>query len=611
MLAFLVFPLAVPGNAFAYRVNGVVEFSYMENRFKVGDTLTSDHVWTQTYRVNLQNYFLDPRAMTYNVDIGYSTFNHATGQDSRSLDYGLDATFFPGMKVSGDAFARNNSTTVQSESNIAGYEFRSKSYGATMNIALGGGGNTAVNNNNNNNSNSDNSARRTRFFSLPDLSLSRTHTDNNSFNAASPLHETLDITRASANSRMQALGDISLNVQQDEFRNLTDSSSYDAKTADIISNLEVSPEATAAIVGRYTDRTVNNIAGFASWNRTWGANARLDFKEKDRFKHNYQYGFTKQGATGFDSTSQSVLAAANYSLSDAVIAQGSINYTTSEYVTRSSTSVPVTSKSTADSSSAAAGITYQKMHTPAFLNPFVANTHYGFNLGYTSYSGVGSGFSYGNDIGLGLMSTGWQLENLSIDLSYQNARDLSPAHHDLDVQSYRMNFTSRRVERTTIKASITYTEQYIRSAATLTQFTATQTANTSMKSLLYEVNADHAVTNHLNVTAGASRGETKSSQYASISQLQASTVSSTDDQIYLAANFSYPLSRYLNYSANARTEYHHTQTTRTQIEDVSMKLDYRIRMVFIGTEARLRTEKPEGSARTEQQYYFVKLTRPF
>jgi len=612
-LAFSVLQAIVPGTVFAYRVEGVVEFSYTENQTKVGTIQSNYNAWSQTYRAGFSDYFLDPRAINYNAAIGYTAITVNSGQDSRSLDYSLDAIFFPGMRVSGDAYARNSATTVHSDSNIAGYEFHAKSYGATMNIALNKGGMATSNNNNYSNNNNSNIASGPKHFvSLPNISLSRTHTDNNSLNPVNPLNETLDVTRASAISQINSLGDISFDGQQEEYSNLTTHSSYDTKTANISSNLELSSAATAAIVGRYTERTTDNIAGFASWDKTSHVNTRLDFKEKDRFKHNYQYSLTKQNSTGLDATGHSLSAGANYSVSDAISTQGLLNFTTVDYVSKSTTT---SAKNAADSSTANVGINYQKVHTPAFLNPFAANTHYGLTMGYVSYSGVtvnGSGFLYGNDVGVGLMSTGWQLENLTLDMSYQNTQDLSPTHHNTDIQSYRLNFISRRVDRTTIRASITYTEQYIRSAVTLTQISAAQASNQNMRSMLYDINADHAATNHLNITAGASRGEIKSSQF-SISNLQGatSTSSTIDDQLYLAVTFNYPLSRYLNYNAIARSEYHHTQLTRTQVEDLSMRLDYRIRMVFVSGEARLRVETPSGSPRSEQQHYFVKLTRPF
>jgi hypothetical protein len=623
--------LSVPGSdAFAYSVSGVVDFSYLDNIVKQGNARTEDQSWTQNYQTSFQDYLLDRRAINYNVDLGYAVTTHKNSLDSRNLNYGLSTSFFPGMKVSGDAFLRDGLTTVQSNVDIAGMQYKTQSYGGTVNFALsrGRGFNGANNYNSNNNSESNNTASPNRLFTLPDITLARVHTSSEAVSTLNPLHESLDTTMASARSRIQDKGDINLDGQMDKYRDLHNNSSYDAHSLNLSSTLAVLSDATFGFVGRYADRTTDNMAGFSSWERSLYVSSRLDFKEVKGFRHYYYYNLNEQTAAGSKSVSNSLNAGANYTLSESWSAQGAAsiaNAQSSLNSTQTATATSLGSKATQDSVAVSTGVAYQKTQTPAMLNPFVLNTRYSFNIGYGDYSSSsstaqagtvlsGTGFFIGNTAGVGLASTGWQTENLSMDYQYQNKRDFSPVHNDFDIQSLRLNFTSRRFEKTTLHAIVTYTDQRYKSNNISTDPLAPIQNNTqNSQSTLYDTGADYAASNYLTLSAGASRGDTKSNTYtlSQLTPVQSSSMSALDDQIYGSANFSYPLTRYLTYMANARDEYHHSRNTNLRVQDVDMKLNYRIRMLLFSLDAHVREEDPSGSPRVEQQYYFAQVTRPF
>ena len=162
--------LGLPVQASAqYRISGIVEFSYRDFQTKTNGVVASqEQYWSQLYRVNLDGPFLDPRFMRISGGVGYSLLTYKDGPDRDTLDYFLNAAFFPGMKISWNLFGSKSTQTIDNTESIAGYDVTTTSYGATLFYRPGNGANSRNNRNNNRNANGG---------WLPSLDISRIHTD--------------------------------------------------------------------------------------------------------------------------------------------------------------------------------------------------------------------------------------------------------------------------------------------------------------------------------------------------------------------------------------------------------------------------------------------------
>lgn len=172
-----------------YQVSGIVEFSYRDYETKIGNDKTSSSSFTQYYRANLTNYIFDPRFLQLTAGVGYNVTS-SKGGDNSTLDYDIVASFFPGQKIQGSAYWRKADTTIQSNSNIAGYDINTTSYGANLIARLslfsrrnGRGSNDNVNNNANSEGGS---------FIYPDIVLTYGHVDSESLNSAFSSRESRD-----------------------------------------------------------------------------------------------------------------------------------------------------------------------------------------------------------------------------------------------------------------------------------------------------------------------------------------------------------------------------------------------------------------------------------
>jgi hypothetical protein len=597
-----------PGRAVSqYRISGVVEFTYRNLETKTANSSSSNPYWTQTYRANLRGDVLDPRFMTFSGGAGYSVYTYKNTSNSSVADYSLNTAFFPGMKISWNLFGSRSVTSVESSVTIAGYDVTTNTYGATLNLRLGSKGKS--------NNNWGNNGGGTF---LPDMTLTRIHSESESLSAMVPLQETRDDTRAALNYRFGAAADLRLDGAIEQYENQLNNSSYETKTANAASTIRVSPGADLKISGRITDRQTENITGFAM-EKTWAYNTTLDFKEKNGKSHYYMYDFSEQKSPSFDYTRQKAVARYSKKVGEDWRLQGGLNYGVEDYVQEPAAPIE---KSRLQTGGLLGGAAYLKKHTPAFMGALSFNASYDLTMGasdITSETGgpEGSGRYYMNNVGLGIGSAGWKNENVSLHYSFNNKRDHSPVENNAWQHAYRFTVSTQRIPRTAIRASLSYTAQENRNAvvtpfssSTIPTFGSQVSTNEQRRSWIYDVTAEHAVSTYVNFTAGASRGQTNSTYYYTLSTLP-SLVDSLDEFYYGTANFVYPITRNLSYRAQLREEYRRSQTDDTQGRQVNMFLDYRIRRIFITAEYRWRQDIPENSFRTEQQYFYAKLSRPF
>ena len=621
-----IFVLVPAGRALAYTVSGVVEFSYRDYETKVGGIRTHDYSWTQNYSAALQDYLFDPRVMKFRTSIGYSVISKKSHPYSSGLTYDLAADFFPGMKVSADAHAKQSISTFYGNDTISGYDVETTSYGGTLrfNLSKPGRKNNNNTNSNNNNNNNNNTSSKSSLV-LPDITLSQNHTDSKSLSALNPYHDTLDTTGATLFYRPNAAFDLNLNGGIDKFHNLTTNSSYENKTANFTSNAALSKDVDFRMDGRLTERTTHDVFSSTTgstesdkYDKSWTYNALLDFKEKDRLHHFYKVSANNEQSTGVNASAQAAEAGMTYKILEELQFVGGINYRNQEYVQKA-TAVSADTKYKLETEGLQSGLAYGKAYRPDFLGPFTLRTNYAFNVGYSRYSSdndaaTGGGGYYTNTAGLGISSTGWQKEVLTLDYAYSNKRDLSPLKNMTESQSVRLNFLTRRITRTTIRALASYLEQKNSSAITSVLLSNTAQGQRN-RTLTYDLSADYSATDYITLSAGATRGEQRSNTYTLATAYFNTVNSNTDDIVFGNASLNYPVTRNLMFRLTGREEKHHTitnsKTTNWKRDTAGVNIDYRIRQVFVNIESKWQMDTPNDGQKTEQTYSYIKISRPF
>lgn len=621
---FLLLPalliLVFAGEARAqYRISGLVDFSYRHYESIIGDQKTSDEQFNQLYKAGLSNYLWDPRFLRFSGDVAYnltsSSANNNDGQDMRSLNYNLYTSFFPGMKISWDLFGTKATNRVESDTNIAGYETDTTSYGGTLHLHLGTRSGAGNNNNNRNNNNFNNNQGWTRITPLPDITLSRIHTETESLSSVNPQEETRDNTKASLIYRYNSLMDIMFDGGLEEYKNLSTGASYDLGTANLTSLIRLSPGSDLNLVGRRTERTTANIPGYDSTVTDSDYSATLNFREKNGITHFYRYNYRTSQATGSDYTSQRAEAQIIYRYNTDLSFRGGVDYSVSEFLRKASLSLPE-EKSRLETGGVLTGVSYNKLYTPQFLGPFGFNTSYDFTTGFAKLSNQntvqedGTGWYYSNSAGLGFRSVGWKEETASIGYLYSNKRDYSPINNDTEQHGYNLSVSTNRIPRTTVNAAGNYSVQKSRVDTGGVFLTQGDSTKLQYRTVTYNINAVHSVTSYFRLTAGATRGNSTSLTTYTLSTLP-SMIATEEERYYAGANFIYSFTRNVQFRASFNEEYRTVGAVDTTSHQANLNVDYRIRAIFISLEYRLRQDVPDNSLRTTQQYYFAKLTRPF
>jgi len=180
-------------------------------------------------------------------------------------------------------------------------------------------------------------------------------------------------------------------------------------------------------------------------------------------------------------------------------------------------------------------------------------------------------------------------------------------------QSYRADFLTRRIPKTQIKASASYSVQDTSANTNDAFYIMMGNQNTLRRTVLYNADIGHAPTQELRFNLGASRNNESASQTYTLSTLQPSTttVTSTIDIIYFTANYSTFLTRSLNYNAELREERSTVQHHDIEAHQISQYLNYRVRSILMSLEHKWRQDNPENGPSTTQQMTFFRISRPF
>lgn len=631
----------LPGIASAqyYRVSGVVDFTYRAYETKSGDGRSSSEYWTQNYQTGLAGFVWDPRFMLFSSSIGYSIYTSDAGSDSDALNYSLSANFFPGRIISWDVYGRRLVSTVDSldsgSTSIAGYDINTTTYGGALNLHLGSLGRNGrrYNNNRNNNNNNNNNAGNGLSLLVPDISLSHDHIESESFSESSPYHEVRDNSKAAFYVRRSTYNFV-LSGAIEDYLNKVDYSSYTTKSGSLTSRIAVSKNGEFTLNGDISDRQTENMTDYNTMDKSQSYDAMLKFKEMDNFQHYYQYYYSSRETEYSVYNKHNFSGTASYKFTKEVEAHTGLSFSSFDYHSDAHDSYAEES-SAVEAGSILLGATYRKQYKPDFMKAFSINTSYDFTLGFANYTDKvddpadegdgksGSGPYYTNSAGLGLQSLGWSRETASFGYYYSNKRDSSPIHNNGKSQAFHFSFSSTRLPKTTVDINGQY--QVVNNKSELGSLFVNGSGNEDgfaqyQRSNTYSINFNHRVSTFVAADWGASRGATMSNVYSlstlSTSDNTSDATESMDTAEYLSATMGYPFGRNLLGRLTAREEFRTTEAsegsvTRTETRYTVLNLDYRYRAIFVNAEYRWRQDIPDDTARTTQQYFYVKLTRPF
>lgn len=619
-----------PTLAHAYTVSGVVDFTYTSYQIRTGNVTISNTTFNEHYQANVNGFIFDPRFLRLTAGVGYNRTHSKTNSDYNSMNYNVNASFFPGRMVSWDLYAGQSTIKIQNSSNIAGYDVDSINYGAALSLRLSKfrsrfTNNNYINNNNgNNNNNSNNNSNNNQVgrrpwtgLSYPDIFITRDHRESESKSFQNPLHETRDNTTATIIYRINSTLDMRLSGTAEDFHDLRSSSSYKTRTADLFATVKVSPTADLKINGNRYERTVNNITGFDnSPTQSEKFGMHLDVREHNRIAQNYGYDYYNTNVGGADYTSQVVSGYVKYKLLPELALFGRLNYSESEYV-REATALAPENSASMKSGGLSAGANYKKIYAPSFLDPFVLNTSYEFSTGATKMStltegDVGSGIYYQNTANFGLVSSGWKYENLGFDINYISRRDHSPLNNDSLLQSYRITANTQRLPRTVISANVAYRIRETSASSIAGVFSpVAEGSDQSSRSLDYSASVAHTLNQHVNLSAGATQGRSDSHTAYTLSNLT-SDYHSKVLQTYAQALFNYAFTRDLRFNASIREEQRQTETAADIISyQATIAINHRLRALAMSAEWRWREDITDHMPRVFQQSLMLKVARPF
>jgi hypothetical protein len=598
-------------SAFAYRVSGLVEFTYRDTETKYGDARISDSYWTQLYRADIQSHVWDPRFLQFNAGVGYRMLTRKDGPDSSILDYSLYTSFFPTMKISWDLSGSKSTQSVKSEQSIAGYDVETTTYGGTLRLR------PSLRNGSRNN-NTGNSG-----INLPSFTFSYFDTESQSLSAANPLDEKREDMRANVYYQTNSAFDINLDAGLERYENFISGGTYDLWTGSLGSHIRLSPGADLRLTGHVNDRRTENIAGAQSKDATYDGEAYLDFKERDGFQQYYRYAYNDRTIDTTRYIMHSGDARYLHRLRPDLRIEEGLEYRQKLYIRDSSGPSDPGVDAVDESGGVRVGVLYGKEVAPAFPGPLALNAGYSFGTGFSDQESKttgeeGQGWYYRNDVNVGISSSKWENENLNLNYSYSNQEDNSPINNDYWQHTLQFLVLSRRITRTTLRANVVYItlENTSETGIIFTSFPDFSPlpankggTNQRRRSVNYDAGIDYAFPEYLTLSVGATRGKGNSTTFT-LSTLPVTSIQ--DDEIFYGnATIVYPLTRRLVFRSILREEYRTSLTTDTQVHQAELYLDFRFRQLFFSLEYRIRQDVPDNGLRVTQQYTFARLSRPF
>jgi len=620
--------ITLPGQAMAYFVSGVVGYTYNYTETKTGNTRSSYTSMAENYQANTGGFLWDPRFIRFSAGVGYNVYHANT--DSRSLNYNVQALFFPGLKIFWSLYGMRSEDTVESSPGVPGTLVTNSSYGGVLNMYLNkrrSRGNNNNNNNNNNSRNNNNNGRNNnnnnnygnnrggrRGMVLPDIVITYHHSDANSSSSLRSLSESRDNTTANVSYRFRKF-DLNLDASWESYTNKISKGGYDNKSLGFQSNIFLFRNATLRFTGQVAERSTNNMTGFAARETSDSIGAVLGFKERYGFVHAYNYAYTSLQTASADYTTHSLGANVAYKLIEDLTLVGVANRTTSLYQQKQSNLVLTSERVRVETESVSGGTSYKRIYAPGFLTSFLFNANYDFSAGYNKYTNVttgesGSGSFYSNAAGIGMSSNGWEYESLALDYSLSMTRDFSDLTSDKTSQSYKLSLNSSRITRTTVRANASYSVIDIRNNSTVVSYMQPY-VHQQHRSSSYDASAVYTANANLSLTAGATRGKAKSTTYTLSTLEPPSALETSEDTYFAGADFSYQMTRNVSFSVAARDEYRSSQLIKSEDYQINSSIDYRIRLIYLTLSHTWREDVPENGLRVFTQAVAVKVQRPF
>ncbi len=627
------------GPAHAYRVSGSVDFTYSFYKTKAGGNVSSDQMWSHTYNVGLSDYLIDRRAIQYSASVGYSELDSKRSSSSNALDYNLQLSLFPGMRVSSSLYAHQSFNRVPSNNNISGMVAQTRSTGAAMYVRLSRGASKGNNNNNNNNKNDNNNNNnddgdnndsnnskksRGRFaFSFPDISITHDRSETETQSMVNPLHTSTEDSKAQLYFRPHSDINVTLGAGLKKYNDMTHVTSYDEQTFDLGSNYKISNNSHLMINGLMMEGSNRGFAVNDTHTRNAMYNMALNVQTDPKISQNYRYYYQEQDSTGIQTKMQQGTAGVGYALHENIRLNSTLGQGRQEYLLAAQVNLPE-QKGVTETTTFQTGAAYNQRHTPGFMGSFAVVTMYSFNVGYanTTYSSSintplpvsANGFYYVHDAGLDFVTTDWQQESLSVGGHLSRRRDHSALPSDADTNTLRMSYSSTRLAKTIIRIAADYNE-YESLSAVITPLNESKNSYQQGHATTYNLSVDHHVSGYLALSSGAARGRATSSTITepfgpSLPSLEQSTWS-MNDSAFASANYTYPISRILEYRLSLREEYLKSPTYHSQASDIDMNLNYRINRIFVSLQFRWREDMPSNAQRSQQELLFARLSRPF
>ncbi len=608
--------LVLAGTVHAYTVSGLVEFAYRDYETKVGQQKTSWSEFVQSYSISAETFVFDPRLVVVRGGIGYAITTHSGSANTDVLSYNVAADFFTGMKYSFGVDAAKTTSTVSPVGSVQ-YDLTTTTYAAKAALDLARPGGNGNNNNNNNNGNNFRN-RSSGPFPLPFITLEQRHTEADSTSPVYPQSETRDETKGVLVYKLAENLTVNMNAGLEKYNDGALNQSYDTKSGDLLATWLVTPRSDFNVTGRLYQRDTNNITGFLQEEKSNALGFTYNVAEVDRIAQNYWYNVSSLRNPVASQDAQNGGAKIWYRVDESLRLFAGLNYGESDYVQFATFTAPEQDYKIT-TGSADVGAAYSKIYAPEFMRPFLFHTDYDFFSGFshassTSAAVAGNGTIYGNNLALGVLSNGWVNENLTLDYRFSNRRDSSPAAIDLKQNSFIASLSTRRITKVVIGLTANYTNSTT-SSNVPNNFTAlVANSQQSRRQFSYNVNADYTPTDYLIFSGGATRSR-YTSQFQTLSTLGAPLNSSSDDlDFYASALFNYNFTRQLDYHINLRHDYRVTElavNTRYTQDEFRTWLNYRIRMIYLSLEYRLREWRTSNSPDTTEQYIFTKLSRPF
>lgn len=622
-MSAIIIVFASPAHAY-YFVNGLIDFSYTYYETKTGNATTSSQSWSDRYALQFGSSVLDPRLLQITAGVSYWTNRLDQAPDQDNTTYNFGASFFPGSMISWSLYSAKNVQNIPSQNSLAGYDVETSTYGGTMNLSLSRARKRSNNNNyygnqNNNNANYNNNTARGYTLALPDITLTAHHTESQSFASLNPLHETRDNQSAVVLYQVTPFIRLNFDGRREQYENLMTQYRYETTTMDLLADVRISPKTSFGLDTRMTERLFNTASGEESKHRGTAYDAHLDIQESRRLQYYYRVYYAEYQGTGYENAATSGTAQIRYYVLPELMITTKVDYTELDYVGAATVVSPETNNNV-KSGALGVGAQYLKEYRPEALDPFIVRLGYDFESGFHDVvdqvnNQTGRGRFYQNSANLAVQSTGWRYESLQFDFNVFSKRDHSLLGNNTFAQTYRLSLSTSRIRDSRFNANASYSLSDTSGGVAPGPFLTPVSGSTyDTRTLQYGINFDRTLSSYLTLMVGANQSKTDSETNYSLATISPSTRPSVESQrLFVTLNGTYPISRVMRVRASASDEWQQTRpgglATTSYVGTAG--LDWQLRQIQVSADYRWRMDIPENSSRVEQEYLYLRASRPF